>query len=109
MTTVHAAFPARPRAVGRAGAPGGPGRFLAFAAGDRWPARALVVALDLWLLLAGAGLGAAMVAMAGMAKGQAAALVVAVFEGGAVFAVPIWLLVAGILMLTINLARRHGR
>lgn len=109
MASVRAAFPARPRAASRASLPGGPGRFLTFASGDRWPARALVVALDLWLLLAGAGLGTALVAMAGMAKGEAAALVVAAFEAGAVFAVPIWLLVAGILMLTLNLARRHGR
>jgi hypothetical protein len=109
MASVHAAFPARPRVAGKADLPGGPGRFLTFAAGDRWPARALVVVLDLWLLLAGAGLGAVPVAMAGMAKGEAAALVLGVFESGVVFAALIWLLVAGILMLTINLARRHGR
>ena len=47
--------------------------------------------------------------MAGMAKGEAAAPVLGVFESGVVFAALIWLLVAGILMLPINLVRRHGR
>jgi len=83
--------------------------FTTFAPDDGWRARGLVVLLDLWLLLAAVALGVVGHGMIGMGKADVAGMIVALFDGGAVFFVPIWLIVAGILMLLVNLVRRHGR
>jgi len=82
--------------------------FTAFAPDDGWRARGLVVFLVLWLLLAVVALGFVGHAMIGLGKAEVAGMIVALFDGGAVFFVPIWLIVAGILMLLVNLVRRHG-
>lgn len=76
------------------------------ATGDRPFARAAVVLVRLWLLVPVVALGYLL--YGSFAPGTAGFGLVDLFTM-VVFAVPIWLVVAGLLVLLVGMARRHGR